>query len=101
MIQRVIDWFDVIMAVVAGALIAAALGGCGVTPIVDYKGMTAEQIRELVKDKAMAGNCIVANTPYGRGVTTYLAVDKSVVSNGGSISVDEQCKWTFTQGAPR
>jgi hypothetical protein len=79
-------------------LIGCALASCGVTPIVDYKGMSAEQIRELVKDKAMAGNCIVANTPYGRGVTTYLAVDKSVVSNGGSISVDEQCKWTFTQG---
>lgn len=81
--------------VLAGALMAA---GC-VTPIVDYKAMSPDQIKELVRDKAMAGNCVVLNTPYGRGVTTNLAIDKSVIANGGTFSVDEQCKMTFQQGA--
>ena len=79
----------------AGAL---ATAGC-VTPIVDYKAMSPDQIKELVRDKAMAGNCVVLNTPYGRGVTTNIAIDKSVVSAGGTFSVDEQCKMTFQQGA--
>lgn len=84
----------------AAALVAALLlTGC-VTPIVNYREMTPEQIKELVKDKAMAGNCIVLNTPYGRGVTTNIAIDKSVVAAGGTYTVDEQCKMTFTQGGP-
>lgn len=77
--------------------VALLTAGC-VTPIVDYKAMSPEQIKELVRDKAMAGNCIVLNTPYGRGVTTNIAIDKSVVAQGGTFAVDEQCKMTFQQG---
>lgn len=78
-------------------VLALAVAGC-VTPIVDYKTMSPEQIKELVRDKAMAGNCIVLNTPYGRGVTTNIAIDKSVIAAGGTFAVDEQCKMTFQQG---
>lgn len=79
--------------------VALLLAGC-VTPIVNYREMSPEQIKELVKDRAAAGNCIVLNTPYGRGVTTNFAVDKTVVAAGGSITIDEQCKVTFQQGTP-
>lgn len=82
-------------ALLLGAALLAA--GC-VTPIVDYTSMSPEQIKELVKDKAAAANCIVLNTPYGRGVTTNFALDKSVIAQGGTFSIDEQCKMTFQQG---
>lgn len=71
--------------------------GC-VTPIVDYKAMSPEQIKELVRDKSAAANCVVLNTPYGRGVATYLALDRSVLEKGAVLSVDEQCKISLQQG---
>lgn len=76
------------------------LGGC-VTPIVDYGKLDAKQIEAMVKDKTMVGNCVVLNTPYGRGVSTYFAMDKSTVDKGGTFTVDEQCKIGFQQGPPR
>ncbi len=79
----------------AAALTATAC----VTPIADYKSMSAEQIAALVRDKTAAANCIVLNTPYGRGVSTYMALDKSVLERGAVLTVDEQCKMSLTQGS--
>lgn len=78
-------------------LVALALGGC-VTPLVDYKSMSPEQISALGKDKTAAANCVVLNTPYGRGVSTYMALDKSVLEKGAKLTVDEQCKMDLQQG---
>ena len=76
---------------------ALLLAGC-VTPIVNYDKMDAAQIAALVKDKTAAANCVVLNTPYGRGVSTYMALDKSVLEKGAILTIDEQCKMSLTQG---
>ena len=75
------------------------LAGC-VTPMVDYKAMTPEQIKELVRDKSAAGTCLVANTPYGKGITTYFAIDAKVLQAGGTMTITDQCQMTFSNGGP-
>lgn len=71
-----------------------ALSGCAALPV-NYNNMTPEQIKAVVADKNMNAQCGVANTPYGKGIMVLVSIDKSVIPNG-SVSVDDQCKITFT-----
>lgn len=61
--------------------------------------MSPEQLREWAKDKNANIACGIANTPYGKGVATYVVLDKAVIPNG-TISVDDQCKITITNIVP-
>lgn len=87
------------MRALAALALAALCAGCGVTPIVSYDKMQPDQIKELVKDKTAVGNCVTANTPYGKGIATYIAIDKNAVAAGGSVTITDQCMMTFTNGA--
>ena len=73
--------------------LAVTLTGCAASA--GYRNMTPEQIREAVKDKSATVNCVVLNTPYGRGVDVFMSVDRSVLASG-SIKVSDQCQTEFT-----
>ncbi len=75
-----------------------ALTGCMQLPANPEK-MSPEQLREWAKDKNANIACGVVNSPYGRGVGTYVVLDKGIVVNG-SVSVDPECKITITNTVP-
>ena len=78
-------------------LTSSILSGCVSLPI-DPSKMSAEQIKEWVKDKSIAATCATMNTPYGRGIVVHVGVDKSVMI-AGAVTVDDQCKIVI-QNAP-
>jgi hypothetical protein len=102
--DQLLDWWEFIAArfitrhrrafrVAAVVLIVVAvfmLAGCLSIPA-DPSKMSAEQLREWVKDKNANVSCGKLNTPYGPTVLTYVVLDKAVVFNG-SVSVDADCK---------
>lgn len=71
------------------------LSACALTPPADHSKMSPEQIKESVKDRGASANCVKANSPWGMGVTVQITVDKDSVKNG-SVSVDQECKITFS-----
>lgn len=71
-----------------------ALAGCANLPA-DPAQMSPEQLKEWAKDKNANIACGVVNSPYGRGVGTYVVLDKAVIFNG-TITVDSECKVTIT-----
>ena len=75
-------------------LLALALAGCVSVPGNPEK-MSPDQLREWARDKNANIACGVINSPYGRGIATYVVLDKGVVFNG-SVSVDPECKITVT-----
>lgn len=74
------------------------LVGCANMPA-DPAKMTAEQLKEWVRDKNANISCGVYNSPYGKGVMTYVVLDKGTIVNG-SVSVDNECK-VIIQSAPK
>ncbi len=60
-----------------------------------YQGMTAEQITALAKMKDANVACVILNAPWGRGVTTFVNLDKGVIPSG-TVTVDGECKVTMT-----
>lgn len=71
-------------------LAAVALGGCAAT----YSGMSADQIAASAKAKDANVVCVVGAGPWGKVVTTYVNVDKSVIDVGG-IHVADGCDVQF------
>lgn len=82
MIERVI---------LAGTL-ALLLTGCATIPG-DPSKMTAEQLREVVKDKSATLGCATVQTPY-KGNTVFLNLDAGVLKVG-EVTVDSDCKITI------
>ena len=84
-------------SVIAALVLSTTLTGCAgmMNPYVD---LSPEQISAAVKDKNLTAWCLVLNSPYGRGITSILNLDKAVLPAGSSISVDEQCKIFVTTG---
>ena len=74
------------------------VAGCAASLPADPTRMSAEQLREWVKDKNANVSCGVINSPYGRGVMTSVVLDKAVVVNG-TITVDAECKVTIQNEA--
>lgn len=78
-------------------------GGCvtgGSLPANPEK-MSAEQLKEWVKDKNANAGCLVANTPYGKGNSVFLALDRGIVVNG-TLIIEDNCKVTIINGpAPK
>jgi ABC-type Fe3+-hydroxamate transport system substrate-binding protein len=80
-------------------LITALLVGCaGTTVPADPTKMSAEQLREWVKDRNANISCAIINSVYGRSTLVYANLDRSVVVNG-TVSVDSECKVTITNAA--
>lgn len=72
-------------------MLCAVISGCSyLTPQMD-----AKQLEAASKTKDVNAVCITASGPWGKGQTTYLNVDRTVIKNG-SVQVDDQCKLTFT-----
>lgn len=87
--------------VVVAAVAALALGGCaGVNMPFNMDKMTPEQIAAFAKIKEANMGCLVVNSPYGRGVGTFVNLDKNVLPPGASVSIDEQCKVTINSATP-
>lgn len=59
--------------------------------------MSAEQLKEWVKDKNANAGCLVANTPYGKGNSVFLALDRGIVING-TIIIKDNCEITIING---
>ena len=84
----------------AAALCAMSLpllSGCATIPGA-LGDMSVEQLREIAKIKDASVTCIVFNTPYGRGLATFVNLDKGVLA-AGTLTVDDQCKTTINAGA--
>lgn len=78
----------------AAALASLALAACVSVPGNPEK-MSPEQLKEWARDKNANIACGVINSPYGRGIATYVVLDKGVVFNG-TVAVDPECKITVT-----
>lgn len=68
--------------------------GCGA---MGYQSMSPEQLQALSKMKDANANCIIANTPWGRGVSVYVNLDKGVIP-AGTVTIDGECKVTISNG---
>lgn len=86
-----------LLRVVALALVAA-FAGCASVPA-DPSKMSAEQLKEWVRDKNANMACTVVNSPYGRGVMTYVVLDKAVIVDG-SLTMDNECRISITNSRP-
>ncbi len=73
--------------------------GCSVTLPADPTRMTPEQLKAWAADKNANIQCVVANSPYGKGNAVALVLDKGIVVNG-TVTVDDACKVTITNGSP-
>lgn len=72
------------------------LAGCNSLPI-DYAKMSAEQIREVVRDKSITVQCSRINTPYGPGIMTIVGMDKGMPQNA-TVTVNGECQITTETG---
>lgn len=79
-------------------MVTLLLSGCVGVPGNPEK-MSPEQLREWAKDKNANVACAVVNSPYGRGVATYLVLDKGLVVNG-QLSIDGECKVMIQNSPP-
>lgn len=61
--------------------------------------MTPEQLREWAKDKNANVGCLVAGTPYGKGNTVLMVLDKGLVVNG-TLTIKENCEIVLTNQPP-
>lgn len=68
------------------------LTGCATIPG-DPAKMTAEQIREAVKDKTIAVGCGTTETPYKINMV-FVAVDRLVLRNG-KMTIGRDCSITY------
>lgn len=75
-------------------VIGCALTACNTLPANPEK-MSPEQLNAWAKDKNANVACGVVNSPYGRGVATYVVLDKAVLFNG-TVTVDSECKVSIT-----
>lgn len=88
-------------AILSLTLLCAA---CSSPMPIDYKNMSAEQIKAAVSDKDLLVICnIVAPiAQWGGGKTVYVKQDKSVATGDTSVTTDENCRVTITTApAPR
>jgi starvation-inducible outer membrane lipoprotein len=56
--------------------------------------MTPEQLREWAKDKNANIACSTASNIYGRGIVSYVVIDKGTLQTS-AVSVDGECKITI------
>lgn len=75
-------------------LIALLLPGCAAQGL---QGMSAEQIKAAGKDATAI--CTEAFSPWGRGRTVYLNVDRNVIQSG-AFQVTKDCDVIFNNTIP-
>lgn len=73
-------------------VLSLILSGCvGPAAQFPYAKMTAEQIKEAVKDKDIGITCITATYAGAKATTLLVNVDKGIPSN---MTVNDDCKLT-------
>lgn len=86
------------MRLILAVYLSFCLCACSVLPA-NPEHMSPEQLTAWAKDKNANVACGVVNSPYGRGVATYVVLDKAVLFNG-TVSVDSECKVIITNETP-
>jgi hypothetical protein len=84
------------------ALLSACLAaaGCAAPSLPgDPAGMSAEQLRELAKDRSASISCISTQSLAVDIVALYITLDRSVISAGG-VEIADGCQVRL-QTAPR
>lgn len=79
------------------SLAVASLAACASLPA-DPAKMSAEQLTAYAKDRNATASCAVINSPYGRGVATYVVLDKGTIING-TLTMDSECKVSISNMA--
>ena len=82
---------------IAAALAMLALSACAANQ--PFQGMNADQINAAIADKDAAATCTVVNSPWGKGITTWINVNANIVRNGG-LKIAADCSVDFTNAAP-
>jgi len=70
-----------IAGAIFGLLCVLTLYGCTTLPI-DYAKLSADQIKEIVKDKGIMAQCSTVNSPYGRGIVVVVGIDQITTTSG-------------------
>ncbi len=84
---------ELMMFLFWNVLVVLMLSGCA-SLFGSGQTLSAEQITAMGKDKNANAICITASGPWGKAITTYVVVDKSVL-NTGTFGVDTDCKVTM------
>lgn len=71
------------------ACLAALMCGCASIPA-DPSRMSADQLRELSKDRSASAACSAINTPWGPARTVFVQLDQKSIVNG-SVTVGQDC----------
>lgn len=71
-------------------ILAALLAGCANLPG-DPSKLSAEQLREIAKDRGASAACTVITTPWGPQRTVYVQLDKGTVPSG-SVTMTADCQ---------
>jgi hypothetical protein len=73
-------------------IIAAALTGCATSTLPgDPAGMSAEQLRELAKDRSASISCLSTQSLAVDIVALYITLDRSVITSGG-VEISDGCQ---------
>ena len=86
------------MKTAAVIMTALLLAGCAATLPADPSKMTAEQLKETIKDKSATIACATVQTPY-KGNTALVNLDKGVLAVG-EVTIDSDCKITIKNDKP-
>lgn len=70
----------------------ALLAGCA-SPVLPYQidRMSAEQLREVVKDRSASAGCSKVSGPWGTGTVVTVNLDKGTVPSGVSVEITADC----------
>lgn len=82
-------------------ILGAIVSGCAMPTLpANPANMTAEQIKEWVRDKSAAINCGAATHPYGRVALVSINLDKAVAPNVVVELDGDTCKTRITTTTP-
>lgn len=76
----------------AALALAAAAAGCA-SPVLPYRldAMTAEQLREVAKDRSAAAGCSRVSGPWGTGTVVTVNLDKGASPAGTTVEIGADC----------
>lgn len=68
------------------------LAGCA-APVLPYRldNMTAEQLREIAKDRSAAAGCSRVSGPWGTGTVVTVNLDKGASPAGTTVEIGADC----------
>lgn len=75
-------------------ILAALLASCANLPG-DPSKLSAEQLREIAKDRGASAACTVITTPWGPQRTVYVQMDKGTVPSG-NVTMTQDCQVSIT-----